>query len=107
MRKESCRYFVDIIEECCSNDLLLRFSNDCFSKKKGNAFFKVFRPSLYPCTSSLFLAKGKKNIGFEWSKLNLPTFSRVKVGGYCAQIEGFFRPGPKIYGTIFGVEPRE
>lgn len=104
MRKESCRYFVDIIEECCSNDLLLRFSNDCFSKKREMHFLKS---SVHPCISSFFLAKGKKNIGFEWSKLNLPTFSRVKVGGYCAQIEGFFRPGPKIYGTIFGVKPRE
>lgn len=106
MRKESCRYFVDIIEECCSNDLLLRFSNDCFSKKREMHFLKS--SVLVSLHFLIFPSKGeKKYFRREWSKLNLPTFSRVKVGGYCAQIEGFFRPGPKIYGTIFGVEPRE
>lgn len=41
MRKESCRYFLDIIEECCSNDLLLRFSNDYFSKKREMHFLSL------------------------------------------------------------------
>lgn len=59
--------------------------------KNVRTIFKV-----HPCISLLFLAscqKKKKNV--ERSKLNLRTFSRVKVGGYCAQIEGFFRPCPR------------
>lgn len=71
MRKKSCRF---CYEECSNN-----FQS----------------PSLHFLAFPSIVSKKKKKMLVKRSKLNLRTFSRVKVGGYCAQIEGFFRPCPR------------
>lgn len=56
MRKESCRYFVDITKNVVRTIYSFVFRM-IVSQKKRNAFFKVFRPSLH---FLIFPSKGKK-----------------------------------------------